>query len=749
MKRLAAVRRSKHGWWWAVVAILGLGTLCWMNIAATSSRLAKAAVPLANIDGLTYLVQRRVPIQDQGKFTFRLVAAAVEGGQEFFEWRLLPGSGLVEIESNTLNGLAMGLGEFYRRKECGLELVLWADPTRPATSAECFTTVRSSGKQAKFPIRYGWNAVTFSYSTSWWSWDRYELELDWLALRGVNLLLAHEGQEYVLQQVFAGVCQAYPTDEQFFTHEAYFAWNRMGNIRAVGGTPNPKYIANRYQLQLQILQRMQELGIAPVLPAFNGFAPCFGRKKYKLWSGFSPEQSSVPRLEPESAEFKLIAARMVEFQLKAYSRYLSSTVYFSLDPFNENSAEGMEDTFPLLAKALVQPATNAASTLGFTPQFVMQMWFLGNDWEFWTKHRAKLFLEAFPSQSLLLLDLHADKQSQVVRLGLHNAKWFHQRVVFCVLHNFGGGGGVAGEIPSMLLASESFAGIGFAPEGIEQNELVYDYVLNSAWGTGAFSIEAWVAARYRRRMVPATVLSAWQRVYGTAYSRPKTSSGWGNTKSLMEVRPMPFQALHSLFMPTLIDYPVDTFVRATSDLLSAALSSSPAFVYDVIAFARQALADWLIVGLDGLEHGEGEKWRREIAQALNLMGKLLSSDDRFCYQAQPKHYIMLLPTQQRFRKQLLTVWHEDNDGSLADYGSQQLGGALFHQVHRKRWDLLLRRVSGNDSLAMRNFGKLLGEFRAVEMAWVDGPDVDECDFGADSLRAAAAVADFIRQRLGV
>ena len=37
------------------------------------------------------------------------------------------------------------------------------------------------------------NVVTASYSTAFWGWSRWERELDWAALHGVNLPLAHEG----------------------------------------------------------------------------------------------------------------------------------------------------------------------------------------------------------------------------------------------------------------------------------------------------------------------------------------------------------------------------------------------------------------------------------------------------------------------------------------------------------------------------------------------------------------------------
>lgn len=39
-------------------------------------------------------------------------------------------------------------------------------------------------------------------SFAWWDWERWEKEIDWMALQGVNLPLAFTGQEAIWQKVF-------------------------------------------------------------------------------------------------------------------------------------------------------------------------------------------------------------------------------------------------------------------------------------------------------------------------------------------------------------------------------------------------------------------------------------------------------------------------------------------------------------------------------------------------------------------
>lgn len=47
----------------------------------------------------------------------------------------------------------------------------------------------------------------------------------------------------------------------------------MGNIRGWGGPLTPSWHQHTINLQHRILDRMRELGIVPVLPAFAGHVP--------------------------------------------------------------------------------------------------------------------------------------------------------------------------------------------------------------------------------------------------------------------------------------------------------------------------------------------------------------------------------------------------------------------------------------------------------------------------------------------
>lgn len=50
-------------------------------------------------------------------------------------------------------------------------------------------------------LRFYQNVCTYSYSYVWWDWERWEFEIDWMALNGINLVYAHTAAEAIWQKV--------------------------------------------------------------------------------------------------------------------------------------------------------------------------------------------------------------------------------------------------------------------------------------------------------------------------------------------------------------------------------------------------------------------------------------------------------------------------------------------------------------------------------------------------------------------
>ena len=141
--------------------------------------------------------------------------------------------------------------------------------------------------------RYYLNYCTYSYSLAFWDWERWENEIDWMAMHGINMPLSITGMEVVWYNLLKRI--GYTTEEvnEFISGPAFMAWWQMNNLEGWGG-PNPdSWYRQQEALQKKIIARMRELGIEPVFPGYAGMVPRnFGEKLgYQIadpgkWCGF-------------------------------------------------------------------------------------------------------------------------------------------------------------------------------------------------------------------------------------------------------------------------------------------------------------------------------------------------------------------------------------------------------------------------------------------------------------------------------
>ena len=73
-------------------------------------------------------------------------------------------------------------------------------------------------------FRYYQNVCTVGYSSVWWAWPRWEREIDWMALHGINLPLALTGQEAIWRRVYLELGLTPAEIDQHFTGPAFLPW---------------------------------------------------------------------------------------------------------------------------------------------------------------------------------------------------------------------------------------------------------------------------------------------------------------------------------------------------------------------------------------------------------------------------------------------------------------------------------------------------------------------------------------------
>jgi len=139
----------------------------------------------------------------------------------------------------------------------------------PATPAQGLRFCRAAGR----PYSYYINVVQSSYSNVWWDFARWQQELDWAALHGINVVLAYTGQEALWREVFLALGLNESTTSAYFGGPAYLSWSRGQGLQGQGGPLPSWWYASQQLLNQQIVAAMLDLGQVPVLPVFQGNVP--------------------------------------------------------------------------------------------------------------------------------------------------------------------------------------------------------------------------------------------------------------------------------------------------------------------------------------------------------------------------------------------------------------------------------------------------------------------------------------------
>ncbi|PHT60524.1 Alpha-N-acetylglucosaminidase [Capsicum baccatum] len=231
------------------------------------------------------VLQRLLPTHLHS-FEFKIVSKDLCGGRSCFRITNYKSSSRnspeILIEGTTAVEITSGL-HWYLKYTCGAH-ISW-DKTGgvqlasvPKLGSLPLVEAEEVMIQRPVPWNYYQNVVTSSYSFVWWDWQRWEKEIDWMALQGINLPLAFTGQEAIWQKVFLDYNMTTRDLNDFFGGPAFLAWARMGNLHAWGGPLSQNWLNIQLALQKQILSRMIELGMTPVLPSFSGNVPAALKK---------------------------------------------------------------------------------------------------------------------------------------------------------------------------------------------------------------------------------------------------------------------------------------------------------------------------------------------------------------------------------------------------------------------------------------------------------------------------------------
>ena len=115
------------------------------------------------------------------------------------------------------------------------------------------------------PCNYAYKYCTLSYPSASWDQQRWERELDYMALNGVQYVLVTSGLEKVWQDFLTEL--DYPADKikKFIPNPCYAAWWNMGNLEGEGGPVSQTLIDSEAELGRFIVQRLQMVRLQSTL----------------------------------------------------------------------------------------------------------------------------------------------------------------------------------------------------------------------------------------------------------------------------------------------------------------------------------------------------------------------------------------------------------------------------------------------------------------------------------------------------
>lgn len=625
----------------------------------------------------------------------KFIIQVKKGSSDFFE--LDQKGDKVVIRGNNYVNIATGLN-WYLKYYAGIHLS-WNGMTAelPESLPKVSTPVR---KETNLALRYDFNYCTYSYTMAFWDWKRWEKEIDWMALHGINLPLAVVGQECVWKNMLEKLGYTKEEINKFIAGPAFLAWWAMNNLEGWGG-PNPdSWYTQQEALQKKILKRMREYGIEPVFPGYSGMVPHDANKELglnvtepALWNGFTRPAF----LLPTDSRFNEIAS----LYYKELEKLFGKANYYSMDPFHELEDAGSVD-FDAAGKAVLK----AMKDVNPKATWVIQGW---------TENPRPEMIKNLNNGDILILDLFSECRPMwgIPSIWKREKGYEQHDWLFCMIENFGGNVGLHGRMDQLLnnfyltknnpLAAH-LKGIGLTMEGSENNPVMFELMCELPWRPEKFTKEEWLKdylfARYGVR--DEKITQAWSILADGIYNCPFGNNQQGPHESIFCGRPglNNFQASSWSKMQNYYD-PTSTEAAARLMLeVADKYKGNNNFEYDLVDIVRQSLSDrgrivynQTIADFKSFDKKSFAAHSQEFLNILLAQDRLLGtrSEFRVGRWIEQARNLGTTPEEKDLyewnARVQITTWGNRvcaNDGGLRDYAHKEWNG-LLKDFYYKRW----------------------------------------------------------------
>ena len=660
------------------------------------------------------------------KFEIVIDAGLAQDGKDVFV--ITSRNGKPCIKGNNQLAVATGIN-WYLNHHARINLT-WNNLTTDLSAVKLPLPKSEERHVCNTTYRYDFNTCTFSYSMAFWTWERWQQEIDWMALHGINAPLNLVGLDVVTRGFLRELGVSEEDINAYIAGPGFIAWFAMNNLEGWGGTVNAPdvtmngnpdwWYTRQEQLCRNMLQRMRELGMQPVIPGFSGQVPnCIvnytidGFDKNDVvnngvWAG---GYTRPDILKPNTESYRTFAA--------VYYRHLHEVMgvseFYSIDPFHEGSLPwGVknETCYPNIMVELdryhdaVDAGTKADYNVDEKAKWIIQQW------QGVPQSGAFSAMNGYGDR-FIGLDLFSDAPGKA----RWNSGYYHGRpYIFCMLHNFGGRSGMHGRLESTMddyfraiAKGNNMQGVGATPEGIETNPVLYDMLFELPWMDPATrpTADEWLEeyAHSRYGMKNEKALAALQNLKKSVWNCPTDQQG--TSEAVILARPKWNVNSVSSWSTSAIYWDTQDVLLAADQLSSiedlvTTTDGKANFDYDFVDVVRQAMVDYaaqLLPLINAARNsGDDAEYERLYKLYLQLM---LDLDTMLSYDANFKleRWTSLARniadevegTTENDRRWLewnartqVTVWSK-GDTDLRDYSNRCWSG-LIKDFHYKRWE---------------------------------------------------------------
>lgn len=575
----------------------------------------------------------------------------------------------------------------YLKAYCGVNLSHCGNTDISVSSAPLFNEkLRKVIPQKR---RAYLNYCTFGYSFAFWKWDKWEKEIDFMAMNGINMPLSVVGSEAVWYYTLRDFTYSETGALSFISGPGFWPWQLMTNLTGYFSLTDVKYIESRLELGKKIIEREVELGMTPIQQGFAGTVPATITKLFnKVRLRMIPSWCNFPityQLDPTDPVFKKFGTALLEKQRQLFGAYH----YYSCDPFHENVPS-------VRTKDYLWKVGRAIDTMykDFDKDsvWVMQSWSLREQ-----------IVKAVPKERLLILDLDGKKHSEL------NDFWGYD-FILGNLHNFGDRNTLHGNIkalaanPYAALECDNCVGTGLFMEGIFQNPLYYDLAFQMLTEEASIELDDWLRNYAYRRYgsKEKCLVDAVKLLSESCYSENCNGRETGSiicarpATELLHTAPNDFRKLR---------YDNKTLFKAAELILAAQNATKDGYAYDVCDITRQTMSNYVSNLYDKAMYGFNNRDVNIFERSSNAFLKICEELDALL-QTRPEltlhehlkeagELAFTEKDKQNFELNLLaqiTVWGPFANSVNYDYAWKEWGG-LIKTYYAKRWQSFFERLA--------------------------------------------------------